>query len=149
LYSRISLVEIESRITAALADAEAVEATPGASQDIIDFKYTILKEWENKKRALELYGKSQLPEISSQAHVRIEVQKGTEYGLFSKIQSELEEAIFILRDKAAKQAFGESYSTIKSRYAVDKKKDAKMDKEKLDLLKILYPDKFIEVTPKK
>ena len=79
----------------------------------------------------------------------IEVQKGTEYGLFSKIQSELEEAIFILRDKAAKDVFKESYSTIKSRYAVDKKKDAKMDKEKLDLLKILYPDKFIEVTPKK
>ena len=149
LYSRISLVEIEGRIEAALADAEAVEATPGASQDIIDFKYTILKEWKNKKRALQLYGKSELPEISSQAHVRIEVQKGTEYGLFSKIQSELEEAIFILRDKAAKDVFKESYSTIKSRYAVDKKKDAKMDKEKLDLLKILYPDKFIEVTPKK
>ena len=37
LYSRISLVEIEGRIEAALADAEAVEATPGASQDIIDY----------------------------------------------------------------------------------------------------------------
>ena len=48
--------------------------------------------------------KSELPEISSQAHVRIEVQKGTEYGLFAKIQSELEEAIFVLRDKAAKDA---------------------------------------------
>lgn len=149
LYSRISMAEIDGRIEAALADAEAVEATPGAMQDIIDFKYSVLAEWENKKRALQLYGKAELPEISSQAHVRIEVQIATEYALFAKIQSELEEAIFILRDKAARDVFKEGYGTIKSRYAVDKKKDVKRDKEKLDLLKILYPDKFIEVTPKK
>ncbi|MBB79218.1 MAG: hypothetical protein CL844_09485 [Crocinitomicaceae bacterium] len=149
LYSRISLPEIQGNIDASLADAEATEATPGVTDDIIDFKYNILKEWEKKKRSLQLYGKKQLPEISPQAHIRIEVQKGTEYGLFSKIQSELEEAIYFLRDDAAKEIFGESYSKIKSRYSLDKKKDPKMDKEKLDLLKILYPDRFIEVTPTK
>ena len=69
--------------------------------------------------------------------------------MFSKIQSELEEAIFLLRDDAAKEIFGESYVKIKGRYSLDKKKDPKMDKEKIDLLKILYPDRFIEVTPTK
>jgi len=149
LYSRISLPEIQGRIDASLADAEATEATPGVTDDIIDFKYNILKEWEKKKRSLQLYGKKELPEISPQAHIRIEVQSGTKYGLFSKIQSELEEAIYSLRDDAAKEVFGESYAKIKARYSLDKKKDPKMDKEKLDLLKILYPDRFIEVTPTK
>lgn len=146
MYSRTSLSEIESQLKAAEAAAEEVENTPGAMQDIIDFKWRQVEEWENKKKALKLYGKSELPEIHFQAHVRIEVQQATEYALFAKIQSELEEAIFELRDRAAQDVFGESYGTIQRRYSMDKDK---VDKDKMDLLKILYPDRFIEVTPKK
>ena len=146
MYSRISLSEIETQLDAAIASAEETENTPGASQDIIDFKYRQVTEWENKKKALKLYGKDKLPEIHFQAHIRIEVQQATEYKLFAKIQSELEEAIYTLRDEASIDVFGESYGTITRRYAMDK--DSK-DKDKIDLLKILYPDKFIEVTPKK
>ena len=81
------------------------------------------------------------------------MQKGTEYYLFAKIQSELEEALYTLRDEAAIDIFGESYGSISSRYDADKgdkNKQAKVqeDKAKLDLLKILYPARFIEVTPK-
>jgi biopolymer transport protein ExbD len=146
MYSRISMSEIESQLAAAESAAEEVENTPGASNDIIDFKWRQVTEWENKKKALKLYGKDKLPEIHFQAHVRIEVQQATEYKLFAKIQSELEEAIYQLRDAAALDVFGESYNVISRRYSMDK--DPK-DKDKMDLLKILYPDKFIEVTPKK
>jgi len=146
MYSRISMAEIESQLKAAEESAEEVENTPGAMQEIIDFKWAQYDEWAKKKQALQLYGKAELPEIHSQAHVRIEVQQATEYKLFAKIQSELEEAIFELRDGAAKDVFGESYSTITRRYSMDK---AVSDKEKIELLKILYPDKFIEVTPKR
>lgn len=146
MYSRISMTEIKSQLAAAEAAAEEVENTPGAMQDIIDFKWRQYDEWNNKKKALSLYGKSELPEIHFQAHIRIEVQKGTEYQLFAKIQSELEEAIYTLRDDASKEIFGESYGTITRRYSMDKEN---LDKDKLDLLKILYPDRFIEVTPKK
>lgn len=146
MYSRISMQEIEAQLKAAEAAAEEVENTPGAMQDIIDFKWRQVDEWENKKKALKLYGKPELPEIHFQAHIRIEVQQATEYALFAKIQSELEEAIFELRDRAAQDVFGESYGTIQRRYSMDKDK---VDKDKMDLLKILYPDRFIEVTPKK
>lgn len=146
MYSRISMQEIESQLKAAEAAAEEVENTPGAMQDIIDFKWRQVEEWENKKKALKLYGKPELPEIHFQAHIRIEVQQATEYALFAKIQSELEEAIYELRDRAAQDVFGESYGTIQRRYSMDKDK---IDKDKMDLLKILYPDRFIEVTPKK
>lgn len=146
MYSRISMTEIESALTAAIQDAEEVENTPNAMSEIIEFKWRIVDEWNKKKRSLQLYGKKELPEIHAQAHIRIEVQIATEYELFAKIQSELEEAIFELRDKAAKDAFNETYSTITRRYSMDKDK---LDKEKIDLMKILYPDRFIEVTPKK
>ncbi len=146
MYSRITMKEIEDNLAQAEADAEATENTPNADQEIIDFKYRVVDEWMNKKRALELYGKKELPEIHPQAHVRIEVQKATEYNLFAKIQSEIEEAVFELRNDASKDIFGESYEIISRRYAMDKDPS---DKEKLDLMDILYPDRFIEVTPKK
>jgi biopolymer transport protein ExbD len=154
MYSSISMSDIDAQIAAAELAAEDVENTPGASSEIIDFKWKQVEEWENKKKALKLLGKSELREIQFQAHVRIEVQKQTAYELFAKIQSELEEAIFTLRDDAAKDIFGESYGTIKKRYDSnegDKSKQAQTneDKQKLDLLKILYPDRFIEVTPKR
>lgn len=153
-YSRIDSKTIEDNLRIAEAAAEAVEDTPDASADIVDFKWKQVEEWENKKKALKLYGKSELPEIHFQAHVRIEVQKETSYELFAKIQSEIEEAIYQLRDASSLDIFGESYGTITKRYDAnegDKSKQlqANADKEKIDLLKILYPDRFIEVTPKK
>ena len=154
MYSRINKTQIEENIRSAEAQAEEVENTPDASPDIIDFKWKQVDEWENKKAALLLYGKSELPEIHFQAHVRIEVQKETAYELFAKIHSECREAIYELRDKAAKDIFGESYGAITKRYDqnesdAQKQKESAEDKAKLDLLKILYPDRFIEVTPKK
>ncbi len=154
MYSRITMREIDEKISEFTAVAEEFEATPNASADMIDFKWKQVTEWENKKKALKLLGKSELPELHFQAHVRIEVQKETAYELFAKIQSELEEAIFTLRDKASNEIFGESYGVIKKRYDANegdksKQAQAREDKEKLDLLKILYPDRFIEVTPKK
>lgn len=146
MYSRVSLTDIEGLLNEAILAAEEVENTPGASEDIIDFKYRQVAEWEKKKKALEMYGQAKLPEISVQAHIRIDVQKGTEYGLFTKIQSEVEEAIFELRDDASKMIFKESYKKISSRYDMDK--DV-ADKEKVELLKVLYPARIIEVTPKR
>lgn len=154
MYSRVGMSTIDDNIRQAEEQAEAVENTPDASQDIIDFKWKQVEEWENKKAALLLYGRSELPEIHFQAHVRIEVQKETAYELFAKIHSECREAIYELRDKASKDIFGESYGAITKRYDLNesdsqKQKESAADKAKLDLLAILYPDRFIEVTPKK
>ncbi len=146
MYSRITMPEIESLLDQSITAAEEVEATPGALADIIDFKWRQVAEWEKKKRALEILGTNKLAEISVQAHIRIEVQKGTEYELFAKIQSEVEQGLFELRDDAAMKIFKESYQSIKSRLAMDKGAE---DREKIQLLKILYPDRIIEVTPKR
>jgi biopolymer transport protein ExbD len=145
MYSRVSMGQIDQNIAALDVEVEGLEAS-GASNELIEFKYNQLAEWDKKKRALKLYRASQLPEIHFQANIRIEVQSATEYAIFAKIQNEIEEAIFTLRDDEAIQLFGESYGIIKRRYAQDNSIE---DKDKMDLLEILYPARIIEVTPKK
>ena len=145
MYSRVTMKVIDEnieRIELEIEDLEKQDTPP----EMIDFKYNQLDEWLKKKNSLKLYGGSELPEIHFQANIRIEVQDATEYALFAKIQAEIEEAIFELRNDEAKRIFGEDYSTIKSRYGLDQDQ---ADKDKLNLLEILYPARIIEVTPKK
>lgn len=154
MYSTISMSQIEQKILQAEKELEETENTPDVMPEIVEFKQAQWDKWVKKKEALEMLGKPQLREIHFQAHVRIEVQKNTSYELFTKIHSELREAIFDLRDEVANDLFGESYGVIHKRYISnegdkDKQVEASEDKKKIDLLKILYPDRFIEVTPKK
>lgn len=145
LYSRASKDEIRANRMKVEDELDELENMSNVEPDIIQFKEAQLKEWEKKERAMRLYGRAELPEIHSKAHIRIEVQTKTGYGLFAKIQSEIEEAIFELRDDAANDLFGEGYGTIVTRYNSDRDN---VDLEKLSLLKILYPDRIIEVKPK-
>lgn len=144
LYGRTSMSEINDNIRKVEAKAEQMENEDFSSEQI-DFQYTVLAEWEKKKASLKLYGASELPEIHPTANIRIEVQTATNYSLFAKIHTEIEEAIFELRDGEAKRLFGESYGVIKKRFNQDENNN---DKQKLDLLDILYPARIIEVTPK-
>lgn len=145
-YSRITKSGILQKIELAIKAAEKVENQEGAEEVLISFMWNEVSQWEKKKFALALYGKSALPELSGQAHIRIEVQDATGYALFAKIQSEIEEAIFELRDDAAQEIFNEGYGTIVARL-IDKP-DNPVDKPRLDLLELLYPARIIEVTPK-
>lgn len=148
-YSYTTKYDLEVAIRTAEADIKTAEETDGMPEDMLDFKYRVLDDWLKKQIAMDLYnksGKNILPEIHLQAHVRIVVMQQTEYELFAKIQSEVEEALYELRDLAAIDLFGESYGKIKSRKAMDKKDDMK-DGPKLKLLSVLYPDRIIEVKP--
>ncbi len=143
-YTRISMSAINRKIDEALQAAEKMEDEDYPSE-MIDFKYSQLAEWEKKKRALKLYGENELPEIDQTANIRIEVQTATNYSLFAKIHTEIEEAIYELRNKEAERLFKESYGVIKKRFNQDENAD---DRQRLDLLEILYPARIIEVTPK-
>lgn len=145
-YSYVTKSELEDAVKNAEAELEKYENMDGVTQDLIDFKAKTLDDWIEKQSAMKLYGKSVLPEIHYQAHIRVVVQQQTQYELFAKIQSEIEEALYELRNKAALDIFGETYGIIKSREAMDKKDEAK-DGRKLKLLSILYPDRIIEVKP--
>lgn len=129
----------------ALLEQQLEEAEQKGATDQAKFFQSSYDEWNKKKRAIKLYGKSEIRELSVQAHIRIEVQQGTEYSIFAQIHNEIEEALFELRDKECTRLFSEQYSIIKRRAAQD---SDPLDIDKLALLEILYPARIIEVTPK-
>lgn len=145
-YSYLTASEIEDRIQIAEASLAELEAVDGTDQAIIDYKQSEVDNWLKKKSSLELSGLRELKEIHFQAHVRIEVQQATQYEIYSKIFSELQEVIYELRDGACKDIFGESYGRLTKRYDMEQ---SPQDEAKIGLLKLLYPDRFIEVKPKK
>lgn len=147
MYSTATMSMIDAQLDKfdqQIEDAEKI----GASNEMIEFFESSLKEWEKKKASLKLLGGGELREINGQAHVRIEVQQATEYSIFAKIQTEAEEALYELRNDRSMQLWGIPYNVLKRKVAQEKDK-ALDEKAKLDLLEILYPTKIVEVTPKK
>lgn len=122
-------------------------ADEAENYDFVEFHDKAIRDWRKKITAMKTLGITELKEIHQQAHIRVAVMQKTEYRLFAKIQSEIEEALYELRNKAAEKYFGESYGIIKNRRAQDKA-DEKGDQKKLDALEVLYPARIIEVRPK-
>ncbi len=144
-YSRVTKDFIDDKIDESERDLD--QAYEEDNEDLIAFYDKTLSEWSKKKAAINTLGVNELVEIQAQAHIRVEVQQKTDYKLFAKIHSEIEEAITELRDEAAKKYFDETYTKMTKRFALDKE-DKKGDKKKIEALKILYPDRIIEVRPR-
>ncbi len=147
-YTRIDLNYIKAKKKEAEAAVDEADMNPNVDAEFVRFLQSIVDGWDDKKEALQFYGKPILPEISTQAHVRIEVKQKTNYGLFAKIHSEIEEAIFELRDATAKDLWGVSYKTISARVDTDDREKYATEFNQFDLLELLYPRRIIEVTPK-
>jgi biopolymer transport protein ExbD len=143
MYSTTTISLCDQNMSALEKQLEEAEQKGATEQ--AKFFQSSYEEWNKKKRAIQLYGKSEIRELSVQAHIRIEVQQGTTYSIFTQIHNEIEEAIFELRDKECNRLFSEQYSILKRRTAQD---SDPLDKDKLALLEILYPSRIIEVTPK-
>ena len=145
-YSASSAYEYQNAVDSYYLMLE--DAEKAGDEQNIGFITSKISDFKKKIKLIKLfYGNGKIPEISDKAHVRIEVQQKTSYELFSKIQSEVEEALYMVRDEECKKKFGESYGIIKSRVIQDEEKYDK-DKLKLDLIEILFPARIIEVKPK-
>ncbi|MCX6195305.1 MAG: hypothetical protein NTY55_01470, partial [Flavobacteriia bacterium] len=143
MYSTTSISLCDQNM--AILENQLEEAEQKGATDQAKFFQSSYEEWNKKKRAIQLYGKSEIRELSVQAHIRIEVQQGTAYSIFAQIHNEIEEALFELREKECNRLFSEQYSILKRRTAQDSNP---LDKDKIALLEILYPARIIEVTPK-
>jgi biopolymer transport protein ExbD len=146
-YARVSSSDIESQVKVIEKQIEDMEINSGTPKEFIDVKYQELDAWLKKKAALALYGGDVLPEIDFQANIRIEVATTTQYEIFASIHSEIEEAISELKDKEAKRIFNTPYAVLKRKNSLDPA--GLEEKDKLELLELLYPSRIIEVTPKR
>lgn len=147
MYTWATEDQISGELDKVNATIEQMEASANQSQEILDYQYQALDDWQKKYDAFKLYGKAKLPEVDLAAHVRIEVQKNTSYELFTKIHTEVQEAIRTLRDEEAKKLWNTSYDIISKKVDSDPKDN--VSKNQLELLKVLYNVRIIEVSPKK
>ena len=145
-YSRTDKLEIQRKIQSIKTQIDSIKKQ-GNLNEFVEAKNLELEAWQTKKTALILYGASVLSEISASANIRIEVSELTVYEVFVKIHSEIEESINELRDKEAKRLFKMSYGALKNKNSSDAQ--ALAEKEKLDLLEIIYPARIIELSPKR
>ena len=131
---------------------EQIDGYDAAGDDeMVEFLESAVNQWEEKEVALELLerstGLTELREIDKQAHIKIVVQKATTYEIYTQIHNEIEEALNKIRNKKCEELFGEKYTVMNFRYNQNPD-DNQKDKDKLDLIRILYPGKIIEVEPK-
>jgi len=146
LYTRVTMSEIQAEMEKEQAEIERMESLPNQSEDILKYHLDAYNTWQGKMNALKLYGKADLPEVATQAHVRVDVQKKTSYELFAKIHTEVQEAIRELKNEEAKKLFGVSFDVLAKK--ADSNPGDKEVKAQLDLLALLYNVRIIEVSPK-
>jgi hypothetical protein len=145
LYFYTNIAESEADMNKAV---EAFSKYTNATTDkgaTYQMKLEIKDRAEKAYYALKLYG-APVPTISGEAHIRIEVKESTPYSTFAKIQAEIEEALFILREEESKKLFNEGYGAL-SRKAEQEKGNKELG-YKVFLLEHLYPQRIIEVAPK-
>lgn len=144
-YSRVTLDKIIEEVDRNEREMEAAEAND--EEDFIVFYEKLMKDWQKKEAAIRTLKVRELVEIHPQAHIRVVVQQETEYKLFAKIHSEIQEALIELRNEAAQKHFGESYVKMKKRFDLDKE-DKKGDGKKIRAIDVLFPESIIEVKPR-
>lgn len=139
LYSRTDKQEILSQIDESKRQAVAVEQTEGVAQDLVDFKWAQVEEWEKKLKVIEILNIDVLHEISSSAHIRLEYQTEDQ----AYIVDSLPPAFYTLRNDASMKYFNESYLELAFRYSI---MNSEEDADRLNALKVLVPiilvDKF-------
>lgn len=107
LYSRISKKEIVSQIKNAKEAAIEVENTPDAMQDIIDFKWNQVIEWESKYKTIRTLNINLLKEPEYSACINLDYPKKTikKDDYFNEILL----AFYKLRNERSLEHFNKSY----------------------------------------
>lgn len=146
-YTNTSRAEIVRHIDEIEQEMDFYDTQTNINEDVRKAKEDALKQWTDKLTALDFLGKKELWEVDPQAHVKIEVMKKTEYGLLTAIHSEVQEAIYTLRNDASMRLWNVPYATIVKKVDTDPVKNVEEKKMKMTL-ELLYNVKIIEVTPK-
>ena len=132
LYTWATKDEVLTTYNAAIATAKEVEATEGATQDMIDFKWAQVESWKKKVAIFSTLQVELLPEISYLASVSIDYQLPKQAWL---VDSTLH-GFYSLRNDAAERYFDMSYLELYYHYGVVQDS---MGYQRLEALELLYP----------
>ncbi len=138
-YSTISRRQVVENIQYAKQDAKNVENTQGVLQEVINFKWDQVQEWEQKKDIFNISNVTKIKEPHSQAVIILDYAD-TELG--NAAMESILMALYYLRDKISKEYFKESYLKI---YTRNKLMPNDLDQRKLNSFQILLPIRVLDV----
>ena len=149
-----------NRLNALESKSEALEDKPENAQErellekMISQANDAISKWSEKLEMMKLYqrysGKTEMPEIAIDAHIRLEAFNDTDYSAYIAVQSEVQKAIIELRDKESEKLFGVTYSTMNNLYQqhiTENTPELQKIKTQMELIETLFPLKLIEVKP--
>jgi len=119
LYFYTNIADAERDFNESMEKLNKLKNAGVTSGPKFDVTNDIFTKAEKAFYGLKLYG-GPVPTISGEAHVRVEVKEATPYSTFAKIQAEIEEALFTLRDEESKKLFDEGYGSLSRKAEQDK-----------------------------
>ncbi len=128
--------QCEAEIEKAKLAVEKAEAEQ--DPNLLVIKSNLIK-WEKRLAVCEIMPDKQYREINETAVIQLKQKAGSSYGNYIAIKNEVGKVVYKLRDEKAQEIFnGLDYNTI-----LENQDDESMV-EKLNVLKVLIPEKIIE-----
>ena len=135
---------------------ESVKDRDDKTEKMIAQAEDAIAKWKDKLEMMKMYvqhsGKREMPEISFEAHIRLESFNDTDYSAYVAVQSEVQKAVTELRDKEAKELFNTTYTAMQQttqQLATEDTPELRQIKQRMELIETLFPLKLIEVKPKR
>lgn len=126
------------RITRAICENKIAETKAGqenAPEDQKSLYDDEIKKWEKKLNLVSIIGP--YDEISGSSLIQLKNQAGTTYGLYIEIQNILKKVVNDLRTQRCRELGWGEYKELDG-------KESEEDKEKIEMLQVLVPERIIE-----
>lgn len=119
-----------------LAQSKSYLAGATNAEEVQRFENDV-KKWEKKLNAVELIG--EYNELPPTAVISLQTGTGTSYGMYIRVQDELEAAVSELRNELSKEKFGVRYDEL-DKANLD-------DRDKINAIRAVYPQRISEAEP--
>lgn len=133
MYAKLSRSVVKEHLKEARESKKVVEETPGASEEIIEFKVKQVESWEHMLRLFDVLDTNEISQPHFQAKVVIDYQLDEQGSVL--IDSALY-AFYELREIVSKRYLHESYLKIYIRYSLEQREE---DRDKMEAIKLLMP----------
>lgn len=134
LYHRYYPKEILRNIEQSQNALAKISEIEGVDHNQVDYYDSRLREWEVKKKAIEILNAPSISQIAFTAHVRFTIIQSTPKS--DEVLNDIALAFYQMRNYECMRYFKESYLSLHERA---QRRKRTIDIEKLDVLKLLHP----------
>jgi hypothetical protein len=139
MYTHLTRKEIDAGIAQSLHNLEEVR-TQKVEKAMLEYHELILKEWTDRKSAIEILNMQSLPEIHGQFHLELSGRYANP-DIKRQVMRVIGESYYWMRDELAQQYFGKSYLEL---YYLAQTRGKKKDLDRMLALRFLLPINVVD-----